>query len=422
MVLRVVSRYRSLAQVEEALEPYVAIAGQMTGKQLTIGRTLQLARHVGSPEDELKVVHVAGTSGKTSTCYYIADLLHRSGAKVGLTASPHIDSITERVQINGRPLADEVFCNYFDEFMKMVETVPDKPTYFELMMVFALWVFKKEKVDYAVIETGLGGLHDSSNITSRTDKLCVLTDIGLDHMHVLGCTIEEITAQKVGIVKPRNLLVMYKQSEAVMNIVCEYIAKQQGGLVVKTPDIDALFQQRNWQLAFAAYEQLRERDGLEGLSGEDIEQSQHLHVPGRMDIFTSAGKTIVLDGAHNEQKMSAFLASLTAEFPNTKFPVLMALKQGKELEQLAPLLAPYTLRLIATQLGGSQDTPIQSIESAVIADALRDNGVDDIEVKPNVKKAFDELLESDSEVVVVAGSLYLVAEVRRLLQATSDQE
>lgn len=409
-------KFSNLSQIEKALEPHVAIASKMTGEQLTIGRTQQLAQHVGNPQDDIKIVHVAGTSGKTSTCYYIADLLGRSGAKVGLTVSPHMDSITERVQIGGEPLADETFYRYFGEFMELIVDAPEMPTYFELMMVFAFWVFKKENVDYAVIETGLGGLHDSSNIASRPDKLCVLTDIGLDHMHVLGRTIQEITAQKVGIVQPHNALVMYEQSEAVMSIVREYVVKQQGRVVVKTPDTDALFQQCNWQLAFAAYEQLRARDGLEGLSGEDIEQSQQLHVPGRMDIFKKSGKTIVLDGAHNEQKMSAFLASLASAFPNRKFPVLMALKQGKELEQLAPMLAQHASSLIATELSGSQDTPLASIEGKAIAEAFRNSGMDEISVEYDMKKAFDELLETASDVVVVTGSLYLVAKVRKLLR------
>ena len=415
------NRYVSVSEVEKVLEPYVAAAGSMTGRDLTTDRTLQLAEYVGNPQNELKVVHVAGTSGKTSTCYYIADLLVRSGMKVGLTVSPHMDSVAERVQINGSPLPEDVFCDYFSEFMNLIESAPEMPTYFELMMVFAYGVFQKEKVDYAVVETGLGGLHDSSNIASRPDKLCVLTDIGLDHMHVLGRTIEEIAKQKVGIVKPSNTLVMHTQSKEVMNVIRNYVASRRGDLVHSTVDENLLFQQCNWHLAFSVYERLRDRDHLKTLEAEDIKQSKLVHVPGRMDIIQWSGKTIVLDGAHNEQKMSAFLKCLKSTYPDMKFQVLMALKQGKELEQLVPLLVPVTSGLIATELTGSQDSAIKSVEADTIAEGFRRNGIDGVGVERDAEKAFDMLFEADSEVVVVTGSLYLVAEIRKLLVPVDDR-
>lgn len=415
-------KFSNLQQIETALEPYVAIAGRMTGKGMTVDRTLQLAHYAGSPQDDLKIIHVAGTSGKTSTCYFVADLLRRSGQKVGLTVSPHIDSITERVQINGEPLTEALFCDYFSEFMEHIEDAPEMPSYFELMMLFALWVFKKENVDYAVIETGLGGLHDSSNIVSRADKVCVLTDIGFDHMHVLGGSIEEIAAQKVGIVKPRNTLITHQQPDAVMAVVRGYVVSQNGVLIEGMYDeTDAvlgdvpLYQQRNWDLAFTTYEYIRQRDGLMMLSNGATAESKQLHVPGRMDIVTKNGKTIILDGAHNEQKMSTFLQSFVKLFPGKKFSLLIALKQGKELEQLAPLLAPYVTSATVTSLVGVQDTVIRSIETSAVADAFLGQGARDVVVEESVEEALKRVLDSDEEIVVVTGSLYLVAAVRALV-------
>lgn len=413
------NRYQSIAEVEQALEPYVSAASAQTSRGLTIDRTLRLAQLVGNPQDDLKVVHIAGTSGKTSTSYYVANLLARSGKKVGLTVSPHMDSITERVQIDGRPLSKVTFCEYFSLFLELVEALDELPTYFELMMVFAYWVFRKEGVDYAVVETGLGGLHDSSNIASRVDKMCVLTDIGLDHMHVLGSSIEAIAAQKVGIVKPHNDLVMYRQSTAVMVTVKEYVAAQHGALKEVTPQTDEIFQERNWRLAHNVYELLRQRDGLSQLAGDEIEQSKRLHVPGRMDIFERQGKTIVLDGAHNEQKMSAFLKSLTTRFLDTKFSLLIAMKQGKDLEYLAPLLAPHVTEVVACELSGSQDTSLRSVPADEIVKTFKDRGMNSVSSVKTSKEAVEVLLESSENLVVVTGSLYLVAEVRKLLQISS---
>jgi dihydrofolate synthase/folylpolyglutamate synthase len=193
--------FTSIAEVEKALERLVMIASKTTGRDITTARTLEIAGLVGNPQDHLRVIHLAGTSGKTSTSYYIAGLLKAGGMKVGLTVSPHVTAITERVQINNIPLSETEFCRYMSEFLPLVTADEERlPSYFEVMMVFALWVFDKSNVDYAVVETGLGGLHDSSNICRRTDKICIITDIGVDHTHVLGDTIEKIATHKAGII------------------------------------------------------------------------------------------------------------------------------------------------------------------------------------------------------------------------------
>lgn len=118
----------------------------------------QLMELLGNPQDSYAVIHVAGTSGKTSTAYFIRGLLQTAGKKTGLTVSPHIRSITERIQIDGRPISDELFVSYLNQLLEKVENSPLTPTYFELLVALAYLVFREEKVDYAVIETGLGGL------------------------------------------------------------------------------------------------------------------------------------------------------------------------------------------------------------------------------------------------------------------------
>ena len=155
--------------IEEAnifLSKFVNKTRLVTGKDISVNRTLKLLDKVGNPHQKMRVIHIAGTSGKTSTSYYIAELLGRAGLKVGLTVSPHIISVTERLQINGSPLSDKVFCNYLDEFIEEIGEDSDA-SYYEFLIVMMLWVFEKEAVDYAVIETGLGGIHDSTNVCTR---------------------------------------------------------------------------------------------------------------------------------------------------------------------------------------------------------------------------------------------------------------
>ena len=415
-------RITNFEQVEAALHPYVVEAGRAIGKDITTERTLRLAVHVGSPEKKLRIVHVAGTSGKTSTCYYMAELLRESGKKVGLTVSPHMDTIAERVQINGQPLNEQRFCEYFNEFIGLVDAASEVPTYFEFMIVFAFWVFAREEVDYAVVETGMGGLHDSSNIAARPDKVCIITDIGLDHQHVLGRDITSIAHQKAGIIHAGNAVNMYHQGSEVDAIVLE-TADTNGATVIFSdePDVNSddttpLYQQRNWRLAYNTYELVRKRDGLKELSAADLRESKNIHVPGRMDILERDGKTIVLDGAHNEQKMSTFLDSLRARFPGSKPAVLLSLKEGKEIKAIAPQIVDIASQIIVTRFSMLQDMPIPAADPKLIeAEIIARGGTPTVADTPG--EGLKQLLESDESLIVVTGSLYLVAEIRAYLHS-----
>lgn len=401
----------TIAEAEAALAPMVAAAAQTAGRGITTERTLALASLVGNPQRHLRVVHVAGTSGKTSTSYYTAALLRAAGQKVGLTVSPHIASITERVQINNQPLPDDMFCAYMSEFLPQVLAGDDElPTYFEVMMAFALWAFAREGVDYAVVETGLGGLHDSSNICRRQDKLCVITDIGLDHTAVLGNSMEEIAAQKAGIIAPKNHALMHHQDEAIVATVREHVARQSGAFTVLPAPEYTEYQDRNFALAKAAYDYLAKRDGLPQLSAEALQQTRRLQVPGRLETVTRRGAQIVRDGAHNEQKMRALTTTLMVKYPGQKWAVVLAMKQSKDYEAVIALLAPITRYAVVTQFRASQDTPIESIAPGVLAQEFAKHGITATE-QPTIAMAADQLIDAHEPGILVTGSLYAVGEV-----------
>ena len=149
-------RLQTLDEAIVALQPYVPLVAQLTGGNTTLERIEPLMVLLANPERKLKIIHVAGTSGKTSTSYYIAALLQSGGQKVGLTVSPHVDSVTERLQIDGRPISDQLFCSELEIFLELVDQLKQPPSYFELLYAFGLWVFERHGVDYAVVETGLG--------------------------------------------------------------------------------------------------------------------------------------------------------------------------------------------------------------------------------------------------------------------------
>jgi dihydrofolate synthase/folylpolyglutamate synthase len=415
---------KTIAEVEAVLAPYVQIATETFGKDITTNRTLALSKHVGSPHRRLRVVHIAGTSGKTSTSYYIRELLEAAGKKTGLTISPHIMGITERVQISGTRIADSAFVAHMSEFMEYVKTCEDTPTFFEIMVVFALWVFDKEGVEYAVLETGLGGLHDSTNICRREDKVCVITDIGFDHTHILGNTIREIAEQKCGIIAHTNDVVMYGQSEEVMAVVKKATELQDAKLhvanecqLVADQDWLADFQKRNWCLAKNAYGLIKDRDNLPELSYERLVETMHVQVPGRVEVFRIGDKTVVLDGAHNEQKMRAFWESFEHLFPGQRPTVVFGVKVRKDIDAIAPMIATQANNVIITAAKMTQDfsigagMPVEEIAHALESYGLRSETIADSD------RAIKHALASSADLIVVTGSLYLVAEIRPILVA-----
>ncbi len=415
----------TFADAEAALQPYIPIVKQMTGKDITLERMEPLMAKIGNPELKLKVIHVAGTSGKTSTVYYIAGLLKAAGQTVGLTVSPHIDVISERLQVNLEPLPEAVFCSVLSEFLELIAEVEPMPSYFEVLMAMAYWYFAKIGVDYAVIETGFGGLHDASNICRNTNKVCVLTDIGFDHMHILGHTLQEISLQKAGIMHKDNQAFTFEQSQEVLNIFESYAQKVGAHLdIVNESDVkhvaedgqvfEALpnFQKHNWLLAYKAYEYVANRDFLAPLALQKLEESMHTYVPGRMDIQELGGMQIVMDGAHNEQKMSVFVDSFRSKFPGEKVPVLLAMKTGKEYEAVLPQLKEIASRLIITNFTISQDLPSKPIDPQILATEARRIGFTDVVVETDCLAALELLISDSVERGVITGSFYLLASLR----------
>lgn len=375
----------------------------------------------GNPQDRFKAVHIAGTSGKTSTAYFIAALLTKAGKKVGLTISPHTEGINDRVQINLIPLPEVQFCKYFSEYMTVFEVSGLKATVFELMVGFAYWVFAKEKVDYAVVEVGLGGLLDGTNVMNQPDKVCVITDIGYDHTEVLGKALVEIVAQKAGIVHPNNTVFMYDQGDEIMDVVREVCEQQQAELhevwplePKELPKSLPLFQRRNWYLALSTYNFLAERDGLKHESQKDLAATTLTRIPARMEILSRRGKTVILDGAHNAQKMQVLAESLRARFPHARFTVVFGLVRSRNFRLRTSVEAILGLggHMILTSFDVNQEFRRVSVDPARVAEHCHLLGYDDWEVIADPHEAYHAAFERPGDIVLVTGSFYMIDQLR----------
>lgn len=415
-------KIKSILEAEEILQKYVLNASQNIGKDLSLDRMHPFLEALGNPHEKLKIIHIAGTSGKTSTAYFISSILKNSNLKVGLTVSPHVDSITERVQINSQPLSENKFCDYLGEFLDKVSKIELEPSYFELLIVFVYWVFDRENVNYAVVETGMGGLLDSTNVADRPDKICVITDIGFDHMNVLGNTISEITFQKAGIIHEGNTVFMYEQSPEIMDQV-EKVVEEKGATLEIVQDVDLsldsfqnsnapLFQKRNWNLARRVCVYISKRDARALSNSVD---ALALTVPGRMDtLVLDNGTTLIMDGAHNGQKIATFVESFKDKYPNKKAVILLALKAGKEYAEVINNLEVIADSFILTTFSTSQDIPAISHDPRVLKAYCEQKNIP-AEVILDHKDAFKALKQNKNSVKLVIGSFYLLGQIRKSL-------
>lgn len=412
---------RNFAEVQEALRQYYNQPGSNT---YTLDRIKELMTYLGNPQETLRIVHVAGTSGKTSTAYYVSSLLEQSGATVGLTVSPHVNEVNERVQINHAPLPETEFCKTLDAFLDIVRESGITPSYFELMVAFAFWQFARIGVDYAVVEVGLGGLLDGTNVITREDKVCVITDIGLDHTHILGNTITEIATQKAGIIHRSNHVFMLQQSVDAMKVVAAKCEQETAQLHViepwqaSAPDALPLYQQRNFSLAHQAANYVLARDGAVPLTPEQIQAAATVYIPGRMEIHHIKGKIVIFDGAHNPQKMAAFISSVRDVFPDKDVAALIAFVHATadRWQPSLDFLARTCNHFVVSSFGVEQDHGLkQSVQVNEITAYLRSKHLVTLVAEPNLRKACESLLAQPEPVLLVTGSLYLLSSARRLM-------
>lgn len=424
--------FSSLHAIEEYLQELVPKTSQMqfTGEKGII-RTKELLKLLGSPQNTLKVVHVAGTSGKGSTSFMISHLLVSQGFKVGLHLSPHLLDLRERTEINNTLLEEKKYCTYFNEIVPSIEKMRNSPfgalTYFEALVGFTFYVFKEEKVDYAVMETGLGGEFDGTNVVDRTDKLAVITRIGFDHMKVLGNTLTKIAYQKAMICAEKGDLITIKDQAPSVEKEILRVVKEKKGCFVRSfgssPQDDremelgllGEYQKENASLALAALSHLSKRDGFIVQVDSVRSVMKSLRFKGRFDVIQKKGGSIILDGAHNAQKMKAFLTSVNLLFPGKKFTFIIAFKQGKDYKKMLKYIVPFAQKIIVTHIfSESQDilhlsVPLEKIKSEL--DRLGFTQTQILTESENVMK----IIKQEGNSCIVTGSLYLLGDVYKLL-------
>ena len=367
----------------------------------------------GNPQDKIRCIHVAGTNGKGSTCNYLKDILVSKGYKVGMFTSPHLITHRDRIRINDSYISEDVFHHYLLKHFDEIEE--NHLGMFEIDTLIAFEWFEKEKVDYAIVECGLGGRLDNTNVITHP-QLCIITSIGFDHMNLLGNRIQQIAYEKAGIIQPNTTCVIGNVNDEAYNIIQKRAHRVKGKVIPfgryfpitkntfcfesDTYEIstNAIYQMHNASLALKSAELL----GID-IHHIDVHQTvQNSLWKGRFETICDDPRVIV-DGAHNEEGMKALCESMKG-LERPIVCVYSALKD-KQVHQMAYLLKEHCDHLIVTEFKNER------------ADSAEDLFIDGCEVIKEAENAIHTAMQlCKNGTVVITGSLYFVSFVRSFLK------
>ncbi|MEN0134258.1 MAG: Mur ligase family protein [Rhodococcus sp. (in: high G+C Gram-positive bacteria)] len=413
-----------------------------------LARAAEFYDRLGAPQDAVRTVHVAGTAGKGSVSTFLASILDAHGWQVGAHLSPHVRSILERFQVAGAPITECAFLDLVDHIAPVAEAMADSdagmPTFFEVANAIAFSHFANVPVDYAVIETGIGGLLDATNTIRRPDKLAVITRIGLDHTDMLGDTESEIARHKAGILPHgghgialrhpsrevrRTIATVAQERRCTLDqlddraISCDISA---AGTYVRLHDgepmklgLEGRHQGVNAALALRAAEFLSARDGwsLDPVRVRDGLADATL--PGRFERRTTVdGQQLVLDGAHNAVKLGALTSTLQDLHPGQRFTWVLAFKDDKDIDAALTALAPSAAGIVATEfrVAGGGTGPASCMPARKVAERARAHGLRSIAVECPIEAVAMAGLVAGDAPVVVSGSFLLLSAVTSLLE------
>ena len=410
-----------------------------SGKKEGLTNMRAVMARLGNVQDALKMVHVAGTNGKGSTCAMLERVLREAGYKTGLYTSPYIERYNERIRINGKPIEGEKLAALVEEVWPVIESLREEGlciTEFELGTVLAFAAFAQEKTDIAIIEVGLGGRLDPTNIIHPL--VSVITNVGMDHMHFLGDTIEEIAMEKAGIMKPDTPVVLGWQEENVrtalleaakaLNIPvlspqAENVREIADGVMLDMAD-DALkklkvsltgrHQADNAAAALGALHALKLR-GYDRITERAIRSGMaDVRWPGRLERFGN----VILDGAHNEPGVKALAAYMDAWLKKENTVLLSGMMADKDVAVMTQMLASRIRCVVTTQPAIPRAMAAQELAAAFEKQGASALAI--AEPKAALEKARE--IAGENGTVLCAGSLYLIGEIRTLLRQEKEFE
>ena len=394
---------------------------QRLGIKVGLSHTIELLKRCGNPQDTFQSIHVAGTNGKGSTCAMTAAILMAAGYKVGMYSSPHLICFNERIRINDNLITNEQIISFVKDYKQDIDEI--KSTFFETTTAMAFQHFSNHKVDVAVIETGLGGRLDSTNIINPT--VTAITPISMDHREILGDNIQKIAKEKGGIIKPRVPLVLGSQEDSVKSILFDIATRNESKKIKQVIPNDIKFDASG---TVFHYENSRFKTQLIGehqafnaalsisivsefnskINPETIQKGlDTTHWPGRLQKLSDS-PSLFYDVAHNPEGINSILRTIQTIY-KCKPVGLFVMKGDKETEMIASAIKGRLELLII-----SGDEKCGLMTASQLAKALKENGIDDFTIENSIINAMTQFSNNSKKMNmpgVIFGSHYIAKEV-----------
>lgn len=419
------------------------------GMVLGLDRMEELLRRLGNPQDDLKVIHVAGTNGKGSVSKYLEEGLSACGYKMGLYTSPYIETFNERIRYDGADISDEDLEYYGQKVVSAAEAMVadglDSPTEFEVVTAIAFLYFADRQADITILEVGLGGIGDSTNVV-KSPLASVITSISYDHMAQLGSSLAEIAVNKAGIIKTGCPVI----SNVPQQDAAKIIARKAYAMGSRLYDISGIraavsdettfsqkvsmelyeksysdveismvgrHQAENLKTALATLEILR-KSGAVKLDREALyEGLKRARQPGRFEVI-SEDPLVIIDGAHNEAGAQALQETMAQHFAGKKILLVAGILADKEIDSIVKFLTKITDHIIVTEPDNPRKLAAEKLAEHVAEFGVAAEAVSDVEAAVHRAKE----LADGYDVILFAGSLYLIGDVRRLWRNERGEE
>ena len=426
----------------EALE-YIHSTAKF-GSVLGLERIKKLMEILGDPQEKLNIIHVGGTNGKGSTSSFISHILTQSGYKTGLFTSPYLESFCERIKIDSKDIGKDELAKSASAVKKAIDTLLDMgydhPTEFEIVTAIAFYYYCEKEVDFVVLEVGLGGRYDATNIIEKP-LVSVITPIDMDHMDMLGDTIEKIAYEKAGIIKPKMPVIVYPQSKEAMEVIKRVAAEKDSKLIVadiksnvKKSDLSAQVfdctvdghrfedmkikligrhQVNNAIVALNVVWELSKTFGY--FIGKDCMYKglERTVWPGRLELLKKE-PNIIIDGAHNLHGAKALSSFMKDNFKRERTILVLGMLRDKEVDKVIRELVPLAETIICT----SPENP-RAMDSSELSSIIRKEfkNVHIIASNNSIRKSIHEAVNiaKDDSSIIIAGSLYMIGSVRSII-------
>lgn len=390
---------------------------------------MKVLDRLGHPERNMKFFHVAGTNGKGSVCAFLDSILRSGGYTTALFTSPHLVKINERMKFNGKDISDDDFAYYLEQVRYHVE---EPLSFFEYLFLMALMYFSDKNADYCILETGLGGTYDSTNVV--TPEVSVITSIGMDHMGILGDTLEAIASEKAGIIK-KGRPIVYMQQEPSVNQVIEAKAREKQSKIIrlskedikilinKKKSIDFLIessyhmlgdlfihsiaQYQLWNADLAVH---AAKEVIPEIGEEQIRQGlAKMHWPARMEEIEPH---IILDGAHNPHAVEAWICTVKEQFADVKKDLLFAVVADKDYDEMIRKICEEVSfgRITVTAIPGHRKA-----DPVMIKEKFEKYTDTEVIAIKEVAEAYQKAKEEKGDYLFCLGSLYLAGMIEELI-------